>query len=146
MGVPSGYNDENINTGLEYHLTVMYMPAHAVGVPSGGNEGQHHHRRCVCFDSNVLSITVGVTTVHHYCPQYIIAPTNKISWLTHCQQHLYFLEHHQDKYPYKTIATYIVLNHSDITSKSNHSEYIVFRTQIDVQNETDIPRSGTVAP
>jgi hypothetical protein len=41
-------------------------------------------------------------------------------------------------------TTYIVLNHSDIMSKSNHSEYIVFRTQINVQNGTDIPRSGTV--
>jgi hypothetical protein len=57
-----------------------------------------------------------------------------------------FSEHHRDKYPYKTIAIYIVLNHSDITSKSNHNKYIVFRTQTDVQNEIGIPRSGTIAP
>ena len=59
---------------------------------------------------------------------------------------IYFSKHHRDKYPYKMTATYIVFNHSDIMSKSNHNEYIVFRTQTDVQNETGIPRSGTVAP
>jgi hypothetical protein len=53
-----------------------------------------------------------------------------------------FLEH-RDKYPYKTTATYIVFDHNDIMSNSNHREYIVFITQIDVKNETDIPRLGT---
>ena len=54
-----------------------------------------------------------------------------------------FSKHHRDKYPYKTTATYIVFDHSDIMSKSNHSEYIVFITQTDVQNETGISRSRT---
>jgi hypothetical protein len=52
----------------------ILAPAHVVGVPSGGNKGQRHHCRCVCSGSNVLSITTGVTTVRHYCSQYIIAP------------------------------------------------------------------------
>ena len=38
----------------------------------------------------------------------------------HRQQHIYFSQHHQHKYPYKTTATNIVFNHSDITSKSNY--------------------------
>ena len=46
----------------------------------------------------------------------------------------------------KTTTTYIVFNHSDITSKSNYSEYIFFRTQTDVQNETGVTRLGTIAP
>jgi hypothetical protein len=37
--VLSGCDDENINAGPAYQSPLMYVPSHAVGVPSGGNEG-----------------------------------------------------------------------------------------------------------
>ena len=40
------------------------------------------------------------------------------------------IHHHRDTniHTNKTTATNIVFNHSDITSKSNNNEYIVFKT------------------
>jgi hypothetical protein len=40
-------------------------------------------------------------------------------------------------------SNHIVFDHNDIMSKSNHSEYIVFITETEVQNETGIPKSET---
>jgi hypothetical protein len=33
-------DDKNINARPVYHSAVMLVPAHVVGVPSGGNKGQ----------------------------------------------------------------------------------------------------------
>ena len=76
--------------------------------------------RCVCPNSNVVSITADVTTVHHYCSQYIIAPTIHKFHALCIASNIYrqtqrIVSKHtswpRHKYPYKMTATNIVFKH-----------------------------------